>query len=161
MIRTRRHITLTLSLAAALLAAGCSSLFKEPEVRLDGLRMAGVGLRGATLVARVHITNPNGFDLATRALTYDLELQDTENEGAWVRLAQGTVAESIEVDSNGSTVVEVPIEFRYSDLGPAVRSLLDRGTFGYRVSGQVELQEPVSRTVPYRKTGRVAMDARQ
>lgn len=160
MKRMKKHLFVTLSLAAALLVAGCSSMFKEPEVRLDGVRMAGVGLRGATLVARVHISNPNGFDLATRALTYDLELQDTEDGGEWVRLAQGTLSEPIQVGRNGSTVVEVPIEFRYSDLGPAVRSLLDRGTFGYRVSGRVELQEPISRTVPYRKSGRVAMDAR-
>ena len=147
-----------LTLAAALAAGACSNMFRQPEVRLDGLRMSGIGLRGATIVAQLHITNPNDFDLATRAFTYDLELQNADSTGDWVRLAQGSVDQEIEVDGNAVKVVEIPIEFRYSDLGPAVRSLIDRGTFAYRVSGRIDVQEPVSRSVPYRKTGRVSLE---
>lgn len=154
---TKNRLLLALALAGSVAAGGCSHVFRQPEVRLESVRLGGVGLRGATLVAQLHITNPNGFDLAARSFTYDLELQDEDNGGDWVRLAQGTIDQKLEVTENSAKVVEIPIEFRYSDLGPAVRSLIDRGTFGYRVSGSIQVQEPLSRTVPYKKTGRVTM----
>jgi hypothetical protein len=54
-------------------------------------------------------------------------------------------------------VIEIPIQFRYDDLGGAVRSILDTGTFNYRVTGDVRLSEPIGRTFPYSKTGVVSM----
>lgn len=157
-MRTKSKIRAATVLAAVLVTGACSSIFRQPEVRLEGLRMGGIGLRGATLVARLHISNPNDFTLATRAFTYDLELQDADSAGEWIHLAQGNVEQEIEVDGNAAKTVEIPIEFRYSDLGPAVKSLIDRGTFGYRVSGRIEVQEPMSRSVPYRKTGQVSLE---
>ena len=144
-------------LALAVLSA-CASVFRQPEVRLEGVRLGGIGLRGATLVARLHITNPNGYDLETRAMTYDLELQDPDTAEHWVRLAQGKVDQKIEVSGNSANIVEIPIELSYSELGQAVRSLLDRGTFGYRVSGRIDVARPLSRSVPYRKTGQITLE---
>lgn len=157
-MRNRAKILGAAVLAGVLVMGACSSIFRQPEVRLDGLRMSGIGLRGATLVARLHISNPNDFGLATRAFTYDLELQDADSAGEWIRLAQGNVEQEIEVGGKAAKTVEIPIEFRYSDLGPAVKSLIDRGTFAYRVSGRIEVQEPLSRSVPYRKTGQVSLE---
>ena len=42
-------------------------------------------------------------------------------------------------------------------VGGAVKSILDTGTFNYRVSGDVQLKEPTGRNIPYRKTGVVTM----
>jgi len=110
------------------------------------------------LVARLHITNPNSYGLETRSLSYDLELQDPDSAQKWVRLTQGTVDQTIEVGGDSQTVVEIPFEFRYSELGPAISSLMERGTFRYRVSGKVAVARPLSRTVPYRKTGEIKLD---
>lgn len=147
----------SLLVAVAMLGTGCSTVFKQPEVRLENVSLSGVGLRGASLVARLNIDNPNGFDLETRSMTYDLELQDPDSVGKWVPLARDTINQKIEVGSNSAEVVEIPIDFSYNELGPAVRALLDRGTFGYRVSGHIDVTKPISRSVPYRKTGRVTL----
>jgi LEA14-like dessication related protein len=137
--------------------AACASVFRAPEVQLQSVRLGGIGLRGATVVAQLYVENPNSFGLETRSLSYDLELRDRESSEEWLRVAAGTIDQKLQVDGRSERVVEIPIEFSYSELGPALRSLLDRGTFDYRVSGQVQVSEPLSRTVPYRKSGRVTL----
>ena len=136
-----------------LLGAACSSVVRQPEVRLESIRVGGIGLRGGTLYAQVYVANPNGFDVETRSVTYDLQVEDPDSAGKWLTFSQGTLNEAIRVRSKGSTVIEVPIQFRYDDLGGAFRSILDTGTFNYRVQGDVRLSEPVGRTVPYSKKG--------
>lgn len=143
--------------AALLLTAACSSLVRQPEVRLESVRVGGIGLRGGTLYAQVHVSNPNDFDLQARSLTYELQVAHPDSAGKWVSFSQGTVEEPIRVESNGATVIEVPIQFRYDDFGGAVRSILDTGTFSYRVRGDVNLSDPIGRTFPYSKTGVVSL----
>ena len=152
MIRSR-----SLVLPVLFLAVACSSVVREPEVRLESIRMGGIGLRGGTLYAEVYVGNPNGFDLETRSISYDMQVEHPDSAGRWVSFSQGTVEDPVRVRGNGSTIVEVPIQFRYDDLGGAVRSILDTGTFNYRVRGDVELSEPIGRTIPYAKTGIVSL----
>jgi LEA14-like dessication related protein len=151
-IRTR-----LLLLPVLLLVGACSSAVRQPEVRLESVRVGGIGLRGGTLNALVYVGNPNGFDLETRSITYDLQVEDPDSAGGWVTFSQGTVDETVRVEGNSSKVIEIPIQFRYDDLGGAVRSILDTGTFNYRVTGDVRLSEPIGRTFPYAKTGIVSM----
>ena len=152
MIRSR-----SLLLPVLLLAAACSSVVREPEVRIESVRVGGIGLRGGTLYANVYVGNPNGFDLETRSISYDMQVEHPDSAGRWVSFSQGTVEDPVRVRGNGSTIVEVPIQFRYDDLGGAVRSILDTGTFNYRVRGDVRLSEPIGRTIPYSKTGIVSL----
>jgi LEA14-like dessication related protein len=153
----RRSRAALAAMVLMLPAAACSLAYRQPEVRLDGIRVGSIGLRGGTLYAQVHVANPNRFDLETKALSYDLQLADPANDKEWISFAQGTLSEAIKVDGRRSTVIEIPIQFRYQDLGGAMRTILDTGTFNYRVSGDVQLKEPMSRTIPYRKTGVVTM----
>ncbi|MGH7446373.1 MAG: LEA type 2 family protein, partial [Longimicrobiales bacterium] len=106
---------------------------------------------------QVYIGNPNGFELQTRSVTYDLQVEDPDSAGEWLSFSQGTVDDPIRVGGNSSTIVEIPIQFRYDDLGGAVRSIIDTGTFNYRVRGDVRLAEPIGRTFPYSKTGIVSL----
>jgi LEA14-like dessication related protein len=152
MIRSR-----SLLLPILLLAAACSSAVRQPEVRLESMRVGGIGLRGGTLYAQVYVGNPNGFDLQTRSLTYDMQVEHPDSAGRWVSFSQGTMDEPIRVRGNSSTVIEVPIQFRYDSLGGAFRSILDTGTFNYRVRGDVRLSQPFGRTIPYSKTGIVSL----
>jgi LEA14-like dessication related protein len=145
------------ALALMLPATACSLAYRQPEVRLEGIRVGSVGLRGGMLYAQMFVANPNGFDMETSALRYDLQLAHPTNEQEWISFAQGTMTEPIKVAGGRTTMIEVPIAFRYQDLGGALRTILDTGTFNYRVSGDVQLKEPVTRSIPYRKTGVVTM----
>jgi LEA14-like dessication related protein len=141
--------------------AGCLAGYQQPEVRFDGIRLGGLGLRGGTVYAQLHVLNPNRFSLRTDELSYDLELAGPGDDVDWVRLAQGTFRERIEIEARDSALVEIPIEFAYADLGGAIRSILDRGTLDYRVTGRVRLTDPIDRSIPYRRTGKVTFSDAQ
>jgi LEA14-like dessication related protein len=141
----------------ALTLGACSRAVRQPEVRLEGVRVGGVGLRGGTIYAQVLVTNPNGFDLETEQLTYDLQVADPKDASQWISFSKGVIDERIRIDDHDSKVIEVPIQFRYDDFGGALRSIIDTGTFNYRVTGGVKLTGPLGRTIPFSKTGIVSM----
>ncbi|MGH7501310.1 MAG: LEA type 2 family protein [Longimicrobiales bacterium] len=121
MIRTHRWERI--GLATVLLAlSACFLSFRQPEVRLAGLRLGTIGLTGGTVFARVVITNPNRFALAAEGLEYDLELGDPDRDDAWIRLADGVFDGDLRVEGSDSTLVEVPLDFRFEGLGTALRS---------------------------------------
>ena len=69
---------LPLVLLVATLAPACSAVFRQPVVTLDTFRLESIGLRGGTLVARVHVENPNGYDLRTERLDYTIEVAEAD-----------------------------------------------------------------------------------
>ena len=146
------------TLIAVLGVAGCLGSFEQPAVRLEGVRLGSIGLRGGLLYAQLSVSNPNDFGLETRSLTYDLQLADAETvDPEWVSLADGTYDEPIVVGARDSTQLEVPVEFSFENVSALAQVLLDRGVVDYRVSGVVDVREPVSRSVPYRRSGKVSL----
>lgn len=155
-MRTNQRLMLVAAVVATV-GAGCASAVRQPEVSLAGVRVGGIGLRGGTILAVVEIKNPNDFTLETDSITYDLEATDPKGNGAWSRVTQGTYAQRITVKDGGKTEVEVPIEFNYTGLGGALRGIMDKGTFNYRVQGKVFVREPLRRTIPFTKSGNLSL----
>ena len=154
-----KHLRSTILMTALFALGACSAAFRQPVVTLDGVRVDAIGLRGGTLVAQVHIDNPNPYGIRTERLTYALEVAESSGEGerTWRPLTEGTFEDEIRMPGGGATIVEIPIDFSYGDMGGMLRSILDRGTFEYRVSGEVAVREPARRTVPYRHSGTVSI----
>jgi LEA14-like dessication related protein len=141
-------------LLATLWTSACMPTIKRPEVQLVGVRLGSLGLQGGLLYVQVGVQNPNGFALRANGFTYRIELREPGQEGeAWSNLAEGVFRQEVQVAAHDSTVVEIPVEFRYSGLGTAVRSILDTGTFNYRISGKVDVEKPIRTDIPYRHTG--------
>ncbi len=143
----------------ALALTACFPSFQQPDVRLESIRLGALGFRGATLVAQVVVTNPNRYQLRSTALNYAIELRDPAGESgqSWVRLAEGLLDGEVGVAANDSAFVEVPIEVSYSGVGSALRSILATGTIDYRLSGDLQVTEPLRRRVPFRRTGSVSL----
>jgi LEA14-like dessication related protein len=118
--------------------------------------VAGIGLRGASLVADLDINNQNDFSIETDSIAYRL-FASTSGDGTWQPLFQRTYTQRIVIPEDQRTRIEIPIEFNYSDLSGAARSLLDRGTFNYRIEGNAFVREPTRRTIPFTKTGNVSL----
>jgi LEA14-like dessication related protein len=145
-------------LAVMALGACTKAVFRQPEVSLAGVRVGGVGLKGGLIYVQLHVANPNGYTLRASRLTYDFTLKDTNAPvETWAKLAQGNVDQDIRVGGHSATTIEIPIEFDYSGAGGAIKSVLDRGTMNYRVTGSVGVTEPISRTIPFHKTGVVSL----
>lgn len=142
-------------LMLGVLLAGCLGSVKKPEVVLQDIRVGGIGLRGASLVAELDIRNANDFDIETDSITY--ELFASGQNGTYERVLTRTYNQRVEIGENRTTRVEVPIEFNYSELSGAGRTILDRGSLNYRLQGNVFVREPLRRTMPFSKTGTVSL----
>lgn len=140
-------------LAAAVTLSACMPRVQQPEIVLESVRLSSLGLRGGVVDVRLSIHNPNRFAVDARGLTYDLQLRDPDRED-WVAFTEGRLDGDLRVASRATREVSVPVEFTYRGLGEAMRSLIDRGAFDYRISGVVELQGPVRRDIRYQHAGR-------
>lgn len=142
----------------AIFASACVGRVRQPEVRLAGVKVGGIGLRGGQLIAQVEITNPNGFALEADRVTYDLKVSDPASSGdRWIDFAKGEFSQRVRVGGKDTEVFEVPIDFTYTAVSGALRSIMDRGTFDYQVRGDVRLREPIGRQLPYRHQGNVSL----
>jgi len=145
--------TAKLLLIAAFALSGCGSVFEQPEVTLAGFRPGGIGLTGGLIYVQLRIVNPNGFDLRADELKYDLDVADPNDASKWIDFAAGTFDEELRVPGDGEATVEIPIEFTYDAVGGIFRSIMNKGTFNYRATGEVMLEDPVTRTIPFKKAG--------
>ncbi|HEX7048724.1 MAG TPA: LEA type 2 family protein [Longimicrobiales bacterium] len=154
---TRRIVDVVATVMLVCWAAGCVPRVESPEVRVVGVRLGGLGLQGGLVYVQLSVVNPNEFGLEADRLTYDLDLRAAGGDDEWVNLTEGAFSEEVRVGARDSAVVEIPVEFSYAGVGAAVRSILARGTFDYRVSGRISVTEPISTEVPYRERGTVAL----
>lgn len=147
-------------LALLVLAQGCTG-FRKPTVELEGISLGSVGLSGGTLMVNLRVENPNPIGFRAENLNYELFLRtprDSTDQEGWERLTSGTYEEDIVIRANETRVVQVPVEFRLSELGPVATSILRTGRFNYRVTGNVQVRAAGSRrTVPFRKTGSMSL----
>ncbi len=141
-------------MAAGLLAgAGCSVLgrqaFKQPQVSVQDVRLTGIGLTGGSLDVLVNVKNPNDFRLDATRMTYKL-LVDT------VPLADGIVGNKFSVDGGGTQQVRIPVNFTFSGLAEAGRTMLSTGSAPYTVTGDITVGSVVGNfTIPFTQSGRI------
>lgn len=145
----RTTLQLALLLSAALTA--CVPRVEEPEVRLTSVQVAALGFQGGLLHAEFEVINPNRFSISASRVDYEIEFSKPGTDSQeWAPLASGMIDEEVRVDARDTAAIEVPISFRYSRLGGALRSILETGTLEYRVRGTIEVDEPLRTSVPYR-----------
>ncbi len=151
-----RTVWTPLALMALLVLSACTAGFRQPEVELEGLQVAGLGLSGGTVLVNVRIRNPNPVGFRADDLQYELFLRNPAAEGdsAWSRFAQGTYTERVTIGANATETVQIPVSFTFAQLGSAGQQLLRRGSFEYRAVGNVNVSTSFGgRQVPFRKTG--------
>ena len=155
-----KRTTLTAVLALMALASACTG-FKKPTIELEGISLGSVGLSGGTLMVNLRVENPNAIGFRADELNYELFLRSPTSDAAspqWERLAAGTYDEEIVIGARETRTVQVPVEFRLSQLGPAASSVMRSGRLDYRATGTVRVRAAgSSRTVPFSKTGNVML----
>lgn len=146
-----RRISALAALAFAAVLAACGGI-RQPDVRLENVRLGAIGLQGGLVYVQLMVVNPNRTGLVAQRLTYDFDVADPNGEG-WIDFAEGEHLQEVRVPGRDSARVEVPIQFSYREAGRALRSVLDRGALNYRVRGTVDISRPVRTEIPFRKTG--------
>src|SRR5688572_32899423 len=144
----------------AILASACQRV-SPPNVELQRVRLGGIGLAGSTLIAELRIENPNDFAIETDSITFQLEARSSSNPDTWSPVTNGISREPIIIAAGQNEGIQIPIELTYSSLGTPVRSILERGTFTYRVSGEVSISQPGRSTAPFSRTGNLSITGSQ
>ncbi len=158
-MKTKRSFLAAAALAVMLSACG-GTMFREPEIELEGVSLGSVGLTGGTLLVNVRVHNPNSFSLGGKQLSYQLHVKESGrgSDSTWMPFADGVWENDFTIRGGRTETLQIPVEFTYSGLGGAATSMLRSGRFDYRASGTVQARTPLgTRDVPFRKTGTVLM----
>ena len=149
-----RKLAVLLTTSAMVFGGACATLgraaFQNPVVHLRSVAVRGLGLTGGSLDVKLSVYNPNHYRLDATRLDYTVNLA-----GDQVTVASGSLDNRFTVQDNDSTVVTIPVDFSYSGIGAAGRSILNTGTVDYHVLGKVAVSTAVGTfNVPYSTTGR-------
>ena len=134
-------------------ASACSWLqmaaggFKKPDVAYKSASLTDVSLSGATLNVVTRVDNPNPVSLALAEVDYRLSIDGHP-------VATGKPPDGLEIQANGATDVTLPASFKFTDLGQAVATVLQKGSAGYKAEGTVGVKTPIGLvTVPLSHEG--------
>ncbi len=142
-----RTLLLTLALAACGGPGGVdpASLI-QPHVSLRSLAVRNIGLTGGTLEVGLAFHNPNRLKLNGSALSAGLDVEGTH-------FGDIALAGPFTLADNDTTVITVPLNFSWSGVGGAARSVLNSGAVNYGIDGQFLLRLPVGADLQIPFTG--------
>lgn len=110
--------------------------FKKPTVAYRSASLSDVSLSGATLNVVTNVDNPNAVGLSLTDVDYKLSIDGSQ-------VATGKPPEGLEIPANGNADVTLPASFKFTDLGQAVSTVLEKGSAGYKAEGTIGLKTPV------------------
>jgi LEA14-like dessication related protein len=124
----------------------------QPGVKVHHIGVKNVGISGATLDVVLAFHNPNNFTLPGTALTADLDIENS-------RFGTITMNEPFSLGGKDTTLVSVPLSFRYSAVGSAARAIIDYGAVNYKINGNFSVKTPANTSlqVPFSGTGNVPL----
>ena len=135
------------------LAAGCSLVYKKPEIEFGGVTIENVGREGASFEIALDVRNPNRYALGLDEMTYRLSI-------AGVEAASGSTQAPVEVPARGSTTVRVPVSLDWRRLQAGGWEMLTTGRMDYIVEGEAAFRTPAGTfRRPYRREGRIGASA--
>jgi LEA14-like dessication related protein len=131
-----RHLT-----GAVLLAGSCAPLqrvlrLEEPTIRLQEVRITGLGLTGGTLDLALDVFNPNDFRLRTIRLELGIDLEQ-------VHFGDALLETPVELPAQQHSLVTVPVRFEWAGLGAGARALLTRQAIRYGLTGVATMGTPI------------------
>jgi LEA14-like dessication related protein len=132
----RLLIVLVAGASACAWLQAAESGFKKPDVAYKSASLSDVSLSGATLSVVTRVDNPNPVALALADVDYRLSIEGRP-------VAAGKPPDGLEIPANGAADVTLPASFKFTDLGQAVTTLLEKGSAGYKAEGTVGLKTPI------------------
>ena len=149
----RQPLFTTLFIILLMLLTSCATLrdaanIQEPDVRFSNMSIESISFDGVTLLFDFDITNPNRLDVAADGYNYEFFINGES-------FLSGTQDERLEIGSESTSTVQVPVSMSFSNLYESFRSLLRQDSVSYRMDTAVSFSLPVlgSRTVPVEAEG--------
>lgn len=143
-----------IALIAACSAGGVNpASLIQPDVKLHHLAIRNVGLSGGTLDVALAFHNPNKFVLQGAGLTAGLDIEGNH-------FGDVNMTSPFSLAEKDTTLLTVPLTFRWSGVASAARTVLDYGAVNYTINGKFSvtapgLQSPLD--VPFTGQGNVPL----
>lgn len=143
----KRPYVLAWLVVLAAIIVGCASfihaIVKEPKISFASVSIRDAKAEGATAVIALNVENPNGVALTVDRLQYALELGGRP-------IASNEVEKVATVAAHTTSIVEVPVPFRYDQVFASVLDLIAKGSASYKVTGAARVG---LFTLPFDHTG--------
>jgi LEA14-like dessication related protein len=152
------HRSLTFALSFVLLAlTGCATTMQElvrsPVVELRAVQVMGLGFNSQTFLLSFDISNPNGFTLPVRSVSYALKLDGQ-------RFASGETPSKFSVPANGDAQFAISVDLDLLNTAPKLLSIVRHSTredVSYELDGRLAVDMPLAPAVSYRTTGSIRL----
>ncbi len=140
-MNVRPFVRVAGAILAATSLAACASLdlsamIRKPTAEVVGFQIETLSFEGAGLRLDVKVTNPNGIGIELAGFDYSLLIEGSE-------LVKGAVDHRVALRANGSSVIPVPVSFRYEAMLAAVRALADKDESPYELTVGFTFKLPV------------------
>ncbi len=147
----------TLLLLVAM-TAGCSTLqaqFEEPTVKLDRVALLEAGFTQQVYGITLQVDNPNAFALPIKVVNYNVRLSEID-------FASGATSNPFNIPANGSDTIDLEVRTNLIDSISQLAQLLRGGTreLDYQVSGDIHVNLPLIKAVPFSRTGTIPLQMR-
>jgi len=133
--------------------SGCAALpkFESPKLSVVALKVQGGDFFSQRLQVRMRVFNPNDRELPIKAITYSLEVSDTE-------IGNGSTAAPFTVPAMGEAEFDMQIT---ANLAGVIGKLLSRKNSSdplpYRLVGDVSLSSGFLKRIPFDERGSVKL----
>ncbi len=124
----------------------------KPDVRLHHLGVKNIGLSGGTLNVALAFYNPNKVSLKGVGLSALIDVDGS-------RFGEVTRSEAFNLAGKDTTLLTLPLDFRWADVSSAARSIVRKGAVDYGISGKLTITAPAGASfeVPFTGQGNVPL----
>lgn len=143
-------------LVAVIAACGTGAVhpltFIRPDVRLHHLELRNVGLSGGTLGLVLAFHNPNKLSLQGTHLQAGIDIEGNH-------FGDVDLSDDFSLAARDTTLLTVPLSFRWTGVAAAARSVLEYGAVNYSITGQFSVITPMCSEceIPFSGQGNVPL----
>ncbi len=131
------------------LVSACSLWQKRkmdpPKIEIQGVRVENAGWEGAKLLFAVHVANPNPYALQVDGVDYSVELGGKQ-------VAKESIQSKLAVDAKSSTVLQLPLTVKFTDLFESLNTIFKAELITYRLKGSAKVG---LFSIPFDETGKL------
>jgi LEA14-like dessication related protein len=121
---------------------------KNPDVKFESVKLTALSFEKADLMFNLKVINPNDFNITLSGFDYDLLI----NENSFLK---GRQNKGVAIKANNSSMVQIPLSLRYTDLFDTYSSLKDADVLKYTIKTGLLFNVPIlgNVRVPVSKSG--------
>jgi LEA14-like dessication related protein len=140
-------------LLIVLVLISCSSLqdvLKDPEISFDTFKISKINFDTIDVLFTYKVDNPNLFGITLPRFDYNLLIEESN-------FVSGTSSESMRIEQQGSSFVDLPVTLSYADLFKAISILLNQNEAAYTIGTNFYLDIPVigEQEIPVSHSGKI------